>query len=275
MRCKLLVVVAAAALHLSSPEVKGDTVNFGRLYKGTSAADIDTTPTFPGQIQGINLGNNVEFGLLTGNETVGGVVLQNEPTAFANGITVNGPAPANRGIAGQAPPNLGATADDNALERVFNFGEYSKTAAGFNVSFPVTAGEKYKVTSLFFEFISLTRTFDITIDGVLAVDEFSVIQNDGLHQDALSGVSTTSFSAYEAIVTATGSSLVVGFGSGGSLGLPHPLSVQDPVNFGTLKIEDVTPFVQGIIVERVPEPSTYLLALAGSACIAWRRTTKR
>lgn len=270
MSCNFFVVAVATALSMTTLAATADTVNFGRLFQGSSAASIDTTPTFPGQIQGINMGNSAQFGLLTGNETVGGVTLLNEPTAAGAGIVVSGVPGTDRGIAGQVLPALGATSDDDALERVFNFGEFPTTGA-FTVSFPVIAGEQYKVTTIFFEFISLTRTFDITIDGALGVDEFSVIQNDGLHQDALSGVSQTTFSAYEAIVTASGPSLVVGFDSGETFGQPHPLAAQDPINFGSLLIADSTPFVHGIIVERVPEPTAFLLAMAALACSVRRR----
>lgn len=258
---------------MATPVAMADTVNFGRVFSGSSAASIDTTPTFPGQIQGINMGNSAQFGLLTGNETVGGVTLLNEPTAAGAGIVVSGVPGTDRGIAGQVLPTLGATSDDNALERVFNFGEFPTNGA-FTVSFPATAGQQYKVTTLFFEFISLTRTFDITIDGALGVDEFSVIQNDGLHQDALSGVSQTTFSAYEAIVTASGPNLIVGFDSGETFGQPHPLAAQDPINFGSLSIADSTPFVHGIIVERVPEPTALLLTVTGIVCVAKRRARR-
>jgi hypothetical protein len=249
-----------------SPMATGETINIGRTFQGFSAADLDTTPTFAGEIQGINLGNTVQFGPLTADETIGGVTLLRQDNAAAAGIVVN---PDPSGIAGQALPSLGATADDDALERVFNFGEFNN----YDVTFPVDSVGTYKLQVLMFEFISIFRTFDIDIDGASGADELSVIQNDGLHQDAVSGVSTTSYTVYEAIVPASGSTMTISLNAGESLGQPHPLAAQDPEDFAGATINDVSPFAHGIILERVPEPSTAMMVLIGmGAWIARRRS---
>jgi hypothetical protein len=243
-----------------TPQVSGqEVVNFGRLFAATSAADIDTTATFPGDIQGINLGNVTQFGPLTADETIGGVTLLRQDNAAVAGIIVN---PDPSGIAGQTPSSLVGGADEAALNRVSNFGEFGE----YDVSFPVTAGSDYKVQVLQFESLSITRTFDLTIDGAVAIDEFSVIGNNGDRQDAISGVNFGAFTVYEAIVSAAGSTLVVGVDPGESSGQLHPLAAQDPENFSGLTIIDTNPFLHAIIVERVPEPTTTVVLLTGLAC---------
>jgi hypothetical protein len=197
---------------------------------------------------------------------VGGVVFRQQDNAQSvDGIVVT---PDPSGIAGQALPNLGDSSDADALERIFNFGEFGD----YDVAFPVENGGRYKVQVLMFEFISLFRAFDVLIDGNVAVDELAVIQNDGAHQDALAGVSTTTFTVYEATVDATSSLLTVGFRAG-TLGLPHPLAAQDPANFGGATVNDGNPFVQAITVERIPEPGA--AALVAVAALAWHGLRRR
>ena len=111
------------------------------------------------------------------------------------------------------------------------------------------------------------------VAAAVAIDEFSVIGNNGDRQDAISGVNFGAFTVYEAIVSAAGSTLVVGVDAGESAGQPHPLAAQDPENFSGLTISDTNPFLHAIIVERVPEPTTAVVLLTGLACcgLAMRR----
>ncbi len=153
-------VLSACALlsHHASAET---TVNNGFVYPIHGVGELDLTG---GLIYAINFS-------ATTTPVVNGVTFAPDYNPPA-GVTLAG---ANNIDFWQASPNFGSTPDGLALSEVYRGIRYALPAAGqaLEAHLLVTPGETYKIQLLIYENKTGNRRWDIQVEDVLSVDEFT------------------------------------------------------------------------------------------------------
>ncbi|MEZ5329980.1 MAG: LamG-like jellyroll fold domain-containing protein [Verrucomicrobiales bacterium] len=168
------LVPAACALAVISPmALAGTIVHLGTIDPITSASDLD--------LQG-NIVHAINF---RGTEviSINGVDFVPDDAVPA-GTTLLGP---NFASPWETRPELGNTPDDNALETMLHTMRWAVQGERLAASFAVKAGHRYKVQVIFYENRDFARSWDIAVDGTLAVEEITSL-----------GVDTATYSATEA-----------------------------------------------------------------------------
>jgi hypothetical protein len=199
----------------------------------TSASQLDFTGTFDYAVSmGGSGGQTVGSAAFT-SETVGGVQIGAENTiaAWTPGVDFTG------------------SADDAALGSAMTGIRWSETLGmhdGLSIDLTVIPGQEYKLQLMVMEGCCVGRGFDVSIEGVLTVRDFSA--------DALgaSGVNETG-----AVIT-------------------HTLTATDDTlnimldGFAT-EFTDKNPILNAFTLERIPEPGSAALALFAAALLGRRR----
>ena len=149
----------ASSFAAGVPVVSADTiVHLGTIGQITGAADLDLDGDI---VHAINLrGETVE---------IAGVSFVSDDTAPA-GTTLVGP---NFATDWQTRPELGDTADDNALEELFHNLRLAVPSEILGAEFDVKIGHRYKVQMLISANQDESRSWDISVNGALGVEEFT------------------------------------------------------------------------------------------------------
>jgi hypothetical protein len=235
----LLLVLAVAA-------TAAPTVHYGSLGTFSGPGDLDLSGDFKYAVD-VGGGGGTVSGLAFTNDTVAGVTVTAE----------------NLASPWSTKPEFGATADDNTLEGIMHGIRWTNATNGAPVSvlvdLDVTAGNTYELQLLWTEnyWSGPNRTFDVSIEGALAVDELDIRVVTGQ-----SGQPSTLGAVYTHTLVAPDSQLNITLdpGSGSD---PNPI-----INAFTL--EDVTPEDEpGALI---PEPAGF--SLLGLALLALRKSRR-
>ncbi|MFO7899964.1 MAG: PEP-CTERM sorting domain-containing protein [Planctomycetota bacterium] len=220
-------------------------VHFGSVSSFADASELD----FSGDITyAVNVGGST-------TPVIGDAAFTTDSVAGCS-VTAQ-----NRADPWSSRPDLGPTADDNALEGMLHSIRWSGAPRSVDVELDVTAGRTYKMQLLWTENYwnepDEHRLFDVQVEGALAVDE--------LDARAVTGEWTQpqhSGAVYTHELVAPDDKLSFSVAPGGSAYDNNPI-------LNAFLIEDVTPSApEGVI----PEPGG--LGLLGLAVLAFRRRRK-
>jgi PEP-CTERM motif len=241
------VLLATAALLICGHSVwSATTVTLGTVTPISGPGDLDLT----GDIRyAVHFGPNNPFTL-----TVNGVPFQSD-TTFIPGASFVGPQAV--GAPGwQTKPEFGGTADEDALEIIYQDIRWSQTGVDppLQANLDVTSGDQYKLQILFYgNWDGDNRRWDVMVEGVPAVDEIVSlgISNAG----ELPAYSPNRGLVYTYDFTAPDSQVNVMMGS----------------LFGDFDGGDRNPIWQGLTLERIPEPAAITLSGLGLLALLRRR----
>jgi hypothetical protein len=233
----------------------------GLTLEQTSFTPVTVTTVSKGMFTGADPGEGLDFqGNFTHAVNVGGPAQTVGDASFASGLPgQNGPnsvVQAINHIPNWTAPNLGNSADDDALEQVVNsirWTEQNQNGGDISVDLAgLTVGDPYKVQLLFTEACCNNRAFDVFVDGAMILDDFA----PGLEQGGASGApSAGSFITFEFTATSALASIRLN-------------GRQTATQF-----TDHNPILSGFTVENIaiPEPASAMLGVMGIAALAFRR----
>ena len=241
MKNKMLIVVLllVGAVAMAGQTATAETINFGSLAKFEGASDLDLSGDF---LYTTNITPDTTAPVING--------LTFTPNASLAGLSVTS---ANSAANWVNKPEYGASSDDDALEDAMHDMRYSSTGSGadLNIDADVISGQQYKLQLLFSEnFYTTTgsRSFDISIEGSKAVDEFDIINTAGTWTGA-----PTAGTVFTYIFTAGDTNLDIDLEPGTSF-------------------SDHAPLINGMTLEKVPEPASIILfSMAGFGLLMARR----
>jgi len=210
------------------------TVNAGSINQVAGPGSLDLTNV----LYAVNF--NQEFG----TQTVNGVTFVND-TAPPVGFSSVGPQNVTNW---QTKPEFGATASDNALEEIYSDIRWTNAAVDppLQANMDVTPGLQYRLQILFYgNHAADDRRWDITVDGLQAVDDISSL----------------------GIATGPGLAGLPAYSANRGLVYRYDFFAPDAqVNvsmgqlFGTFEGTDPNAIWQGITLSRIPEPSIFALS---------------
>ncbi len=154
-------ILGCLVLALSGAAHGGTVVNFGSISQISGPGGLDLAGEMT---HAINFSANDPARYVNG-------VLFTPDTALAPGLTV-GP---NNVTPWQTRPNFGSGIDADNLEEIYHDIRWANPSLGqtLEAHLPVTSGETYKVQILVYENSAGDRRWDIEMEGVITVDEFT------------------------------------------------------------------------------------------------------
>lgn len=205
-----------------------ETINFGTklVFSGATGpqmfSNLDLTGT---DVRASSFGDGIDR--VVGSTVFSGIT-GTDGVFFTSGATAG---------TSSGTPNTGNAGLDGVLSAGIHLGP--------SIDVTATVGDLYQVQLLFFADFVPDRRFDITVDGVLFADDFTVEINPN-HDQII----------YRFDVTADSNGIDIDITDGPA----------DPHG---------NPFVQGIVVENVtdvvPEPATYLLSIIALLALGIRK----
>lgn len=211
------------------------TINFGAISVVDAETDVDLEGTFL-------------YAAGTGYVPAGGIAAPGYVGSTPTVTFTDADATPGIAIAGAAEYVAGYVLDlsfDGQVGLDFVYNELIYGA--FGVDLDVVPGQQYKLQLLIFDgFAGSSRTFDVNIEGALAIDDLNV--HDEVQQgDPSTGAMRAGLYTYE-------------FTAGDS-----------QLNMDFINIGQGDPILNGLTLEIVPEPTTMALLLAGGCLTAMRR----
>lgn len=154
----------ASFLFTASPLWSGTVAHLGSVEEITSPDDLDLE------------GNIVRAINFRGAEaiSIGGVEFAPDD-ALPMGTMFVGP---NFASPWATRPELGDSPDADALESLYHSMRWALSSEHLKATFSVKVGHRYKVQVLFYENSESLRTWDITVNGDLAVEEITSLGSD-------------------------------------------------------------------------------------------------
>jgi hypothetical protein len=226
------------------------TINLGTVTPIAGPGDLDLDGDM---VYAVHFGPNNPVTL-----TVNGVPFLSD-TTFIPGATFIGPQAV--GPPGwQTKPEFGATADDDALENIYQDIRWANNMLGetLQAHLDVTPGEPYRLQILFYgNWVGDDRRWDITVDGAEAIDQITSlgVSNFGEvppHSPNQGLVYTYDFMAPDNQVNVIMGQL-----------------------FGVTEGADLNAIWQGLTLERIPEPAAVALGGLGLLALVGRRRRKK
>ncbi len=221
-------MIASCALMLTVSSVSADAV-----ISSFTGGDAGEGLTFTGKyVYAVNIGGSAEY-----PPVVQGITFVNDSLTPGVNVTLSGEQTSKGGYWG-TKPEYGVTDNDNWLEAMMHATALSYgTGPVVEVAMNVTAGRRYELQFLVSENVitndSWIRHFDVAVDGVTVVDEFTPLPTEAIWTNAphTGYVVTYQFVARDPVAN-------VRFTSGSTLGDPNPV-----VQAFTLK--DLSPVPRG------------------------------